>query len=396
MEERKFTRLQARILTICFIVYFCAYIGRLNMSASLDSIMLELHVNEALGGTLQTVFAIVYASGQFVFGSIVDRVRPKRLILSGLLGSALCNLLFSFAGNFTLLIALWAVNGAFQSMLWTPIVRYLAAHFEGARRSRASFTMSFTLAGGHIAAWGLAELMMRAFGWRFAFALPALVLITAALLAFIMMPSIGPAGDKKTGDMKNYEKMPVNALFSTGLIALLLCSATNGFLRDGVVTWAPTILGADDGLFTLIIPVVNMVGILIGSTIVRMVKRNIRLIAAAMMLACVIPSLLLWLFPNAPVFALSVFLGTMSAILYGSNTMFTVLMPMEYDKAGRVGLVAGLIDSSIYLGSAFAGTFTGYLRVLTGAWTHVYACWVLFALAGALLALISVRGSKRF
>lgn len=396
LEERKFSRLQAQVLTACFIVYFCAYIGRLNLSASLDSIMHDMKVLETAGGTLQTVFAIVYATGQFVFGALVDRLSPKKMIITGLLGSALANALFSFAGSFVILCILWAINGAFQSMLWTPIVRLIAAHFSGKRRQRASFTMSFTLAGGHLAAWALAVELQKLVGWRMAFRIPSLVLVGAAAVAFFMMPNIERNDRKEEKDTASLnKKAPVRFLFTTGLLFLLIASVTNGFLRDGVITWGPTILGMEDGMFTLIIPVINLFGILAGATIVRSFNTRVRSIAGFMMAACLIPSVLLFAFGGSAVWAVALMLGLMSAILYGSNTLFTALMPMEYDKSGRVGLVAGLIDSFIYIGSAMAGTFTGFMRESMGSWTGVYGLWIAVSVLGAACMFLSVKGAKK-
>ena len=396
MDERKFTRRQAQVLTACFIVYFCAYIGRLNLSASLDSIMHDMNVLETAGGTLQTVFAIVYATGQFVFGALVDRLSPKKMIITGLLGSALSNALFSFAGSFVFLCLLWAFNGAFQSMIWTPIVRLIAAHFTGKRRQRASFTMSFTLAGGHLAAWGLAVQLQKWFGWRTAFQIPCFVLIGAAAVALIMLPNIGKNTNQENKDApSDTKKAPVRFLFATGLLFLLIASVTNGFLRDGVITWGPTILGMDDGMFTLISPVINLFGILAGATIVRAFNTRVRTIAGFMMSACLIPSVLLFSFSSGAVWIMALMLGLMSAILYGSNTLFTVLMPMEYDKSGRVGLVAGLIDSFIYIGSALAGTFTGFIRESTGSWSGVYGLWIAVSVLGAVCMFISAKGAKK-
>lgn len=400
MEERKFTRLQAQVLTACFIVYFCAYIGRLNLSASLDSIMRDMSVLETAGGTLQTVFAVVYATGQFVFGALVDRLSPKKMILTGLVGSAVSNALFSIAQSFPVLCLLWALNGAFQSMLWTPIVRLIAAHFTGKRRQRASFTMSFTLAGGNLAAWGLSVQLQKWFGWRQAFLIPCFVLLGAAAVAFFMMPNIGKNEAAKAPSdalkaQSEHKKAPVGFLFTTGLGFVLMASVTNGFLRDGVITWGPTILGMEKGMFTLIIPIINLLGILAGATIVRVFHARVRMIAGCMMAACMIPSFLLYTQGTGAVWAMALFLGMMSAILYGSNTLFTVLMPMDYDSTGRVGLAAGLIDSFIYVGSALAGTLTGFMRESTGSWTGVYAIWIIVSLIGAGCMFLSVRGSKK-
>ncbi|MBR3928745.1 MAG: MFS transporter [Clostridia bacterium] len=398
MEDGKFSRMQMQILSACFIVYFCAYIGRLNLSASLDSIMRDMKVLETAGGTLQTVFAIVYAAGQFVFGAIVDRLSPKKMIITGLLGSALSNVLFSIAQSFTLLCVLWALNGAFQAMLWTPIVRTIALNFTGKRRQRASFTMSFTLAGGHLAAWGLAVKIRQLVGWRQAFMIPCFVLMFAAAIAFFLLPNADrnkTSKDTEKAQKAGAPKASVRFLFTTGLLFVLVSAVTNGFLRDGVITWGPTILGMEEGMFTLIIPLINLFAILAGATIVRAFNTRVRSIAGFMMAFCLIPSILLYSFSASPVWALALMLGLMSAILYGSNTLYTALMPMEYDKSGRVGLVAGLIDSFIYVGSALAGTLTGFMRETMGSWKGVYAVWIFASILGAACMLISVRGAKK-
>ena len=84
-ENGRFSGRQLRVIVACFLAYFCAYIGRLNMSATLGHVIEAMKVDETLGGTLQTVFAIVYASGQFIFGAMVDRVRPRILLSVGLI-----------------------------------------------------------------------------------------------------------------------------------------------------------------------------------------------------------------------------------------------------------------------------------------------------------------------
>ena len=122
---KSFDRAQTKILLVCFIIYFCAYIGRLNLSATLEDIMMAFPaINDAQAGLLQTVFAITYAIGQLTFGFLADKLSPRSMLLTGLAGSALCNLLFSFMRSYYLLLLIWTANGVFQAMLWTPIVIY--------------------------------------------------------------------------------------------------------------------------------------------------------------------------------------------------------------------------------------------------------------------------------
>ena len=92
---------------------------------------------------------------------------------------------------------------------------------------------------------------------------------------------------------------------------------------------------------------------------------------------------------------LALLLGLISALLYGTNPLLTTLVPMQYDGLGRVGLVAGLDDASIYLGSALAGGLTGLIRQQSGSWQSVYLSWLIVSVVGCVLAIFSVRGARK-
>ena len=79
---------------------------------------------------------------------------------------------------------------------------------------------------------------------------------------------------------------------------------------------------------------------------------------------------------------------------YGVNPMLTTFIPMEYDKAGRVGFVAGTVDCFIYIGSALAGVLTGAVSESAG-WQNVYVLWTVVALAGAGLSFVSASRGKK-
>ena len=64
-----FSTQQKRVLTMCVVMYTAAYVCRLNLSAALSSMLPALGLSMARGGMLQTLFAAIYAAGQFVNGS---------------------------------------------------------------------------------------------------------------------------------------------------------------------------------------------------------------------------------------------------------------------------------------------------------------------------------------
>ena len=393
---KSFSSFQKKTLAACFVIYFCTYIGRLNMSATLNNIISEMNIENTLGGMLQTLFAVSYAAGQLVFGMLADRFEPKKLIFTGLAGSAACNLIFSLSKSFYLCMVIWTVNGIFQAMIWTPIVLAMAYVFDEKKRKSASLVMSFTLAAGHLAAWGLAMGLARILTWRWSYAIPAAILLATGIFDLITMPKVEKRASGKgkfAGGMGS-----MKALWGTGLIFVLLCCVTNGFVRDGVITWAPTILtGSGDGnktLFSLLIPCINMLGILLGAWLVRHVKSSIRMITAVMMAAIAVPAFIAFIGKGMPVYLLALMLGIISAILYGTNPLLTTLIPMEYDYMGRVGLVAGLTDCSIYIGSSLAGVATGWMHDISGSWQIVYLVWTIVAVVGGALGLLATRKIK--
>lgn len=403
MKNAKFSTLQKKLLLACTVVYTAAYICRLNASAALGGIMADLSLTMAQAGALQTVFAAVYAAGQLINGTIVDRVNPAKYMLLGILGSALCNLSMGFCGAYPALIAVWALNAAFQSMMWTPIMRLVALHFEDVRvRERANMTLALTLIVGHLLAWAISGFLSAQVGWRYSFAVPAFI----AMIVFA-----GSAYVLQKNGLCRYEhgaqggaKMPegvrvASVLASTGFFYVLITCVLYGFIRDGVVTWTPTILNQIGGgeavtstAFSLILPVINISGVVTGFTLRRR-GGNPHSVAAALMALAVICSPVLMI--TSGMLRTAILLGLICAGMYGANTMLTALIPLEYNCIGKTGMTAGLIDSFIYAGSAFAGVFGGSIYEKLGRNT-LYGTWAAAGVASVALLFAAGRMSARY
>lgn len=405
---RSITREQRSILLVCIICYTTAYMGRLNLAAALSRLSLDLALSTAKSGAFQTVFALTYATGQILFGSMVDRVSARKFISLALLLSGLCNVLFSLADSYFLLVLLWAANGAAQSMLWTPIVKLITAWFQSPTRERAGFLLSMTVTLGHLAAWALSGFFANILSWRLAFTTPALLLVGMSVLARLRLrdwPRASEAPDEDarvvTDRPMAQSPQPLPALFrGTGLMMILACAVCSGFVRDGITAWAPSILSSlgegqalNTTLLSLMIPLINLLGILLVQRFFNRMQGKTRLVTALIMLlnGALAASLL---GSGHSLMLLALLMGLGSATNNGVNPLLTTMVPMEYEGMGRVGLVAGLINSFIYLGSALTGVVTGALSEALG-WQGVYVAWALVAALGGLFAFLSIRGRKR-
>ena len=157
-----------------------------------------------------------------------------------------------------------------------------------------------------------------------------------------------------------------------------------------------TILGqsSDSLLPKLAIPCINMLGILLGGYLVRRLRTDVRMLTGQMMVAVALAALGAFLLRFSPAWALCLPLAVMSALLQGTNPLLTSLVPMQYDYSGRVGLVAGLVDSALYVGSALSGPVAGFVRDRMGNWGGVYVMWLAVALACFALAALSSKQMK--
>ena len=392
--KNRFSRLQSNVIIACMMLYSTAYLNRLNLSAALGSVMESLSLNPTRAGILPSAFAITYAAGQMVNGALVDRLDPARHMFIGLLGSAVCNLLMAVSGSFEMLLVLCLLNGVFQSMLWTPVVRLLAMHFNHQERPKANVLVSVTLVIGHLGAWAISGYMSSLFDWRASFAVPAVIAVPVVLYSMHLLrgvkaePVAAAASKESSYSLGGMLKM----YWVSGFVVVLIVSVLYGFVRDGITTWAPTILGEVSGdattgtTFSLVIPMINTLGIVLSYALRNIPGLQNRRIVAVMM---AISTLFCGLLGGVSgVVLCTLCMGLACACLSGANPMLTSLIPMEYEREKLIGMSAGLIDSLIYVGSALAGVTAGFIRESLGL-NALFLSWAIAALVATVLAFVS-------
>ena len=402
--DGKFNAMQKRILLTCVVVYTTAYAGRMNLSAALTGIAEEMSLSMARAGFLQTVFAIVYACGQLVNGTVVDHLNPAKYMLVGITGTAACNMAMGFGKTYSALIVIWSLNAVFQSMMWTPIMRMLAMYFPVKRtRERANETVALTLIVGHFASWAVSGFVSGSAGWRYSFIIPACAAFVVSIAAAFALRGVGSAKgavQKEKSMQIETKDSTLRILSATGFFLVLGTCILFGFIRDGVITWTPTILyrlSSDEkipsSVFSLILPMLNFIGVMIGFALRRRGARPHNVVAVMMTtaIACALPLMLL----VRNIALIAALLGCMCAAMYGANTMLTGLIPFEYHRIGKTGMTAGLVDSCIYGGSALAGALAGGVYEGMGV-SALIAMWACAAAVSIVMMRISSRMSTLY
>jgi OPA family sugar phosphate sensor protein UhpC-like MFS transporter len=135
-------------------------------------------------GFIGAALFYVYAIGKFTNGFLADRANIRRFMSMALLLSAVANLLFGLTNGFWIFLALWGLNGWFQSIGSAPSVVSLCQWFSNNERG----TRYGIWAGAHNIGEGLTfigtSVLVASLGWRFGFLGPGLVCVVVAFILF--------------------------------------------------------------------------------------------------------------------------------------------------------------------------------------------------------------------
>ena len=96
----------------------------------------------------------------------------------------ICCFLMPFAGSLTAMIIIWAANGFFQSMLWSPILRIYSEMINKKLKKRAILDISLSLPVGTVCAYLASTLIIKYFKWHYVFVCGSICIFLAALFVF--------------------------------------------------------------------------------------------------------------------------------------------------------------------------------------------------------------------
>lgn len=82
-----------------------------------------------------------------------------------------------------------------------------------------------------------------------------------------------------------------------------------------------------------------------------------------------------------------VLFAMITASMMAVNTLFVNMLPLRFEKQGRVSTVSGFLNSMAYLGTAVS-TYTIGLMVENLGWNITIGSWVIFTMAALICCVI--------
>lgn len=171
--------------------YGLYYVCRLSLSVAKGQLVDTGTLSPAELGWIGSALFWAYAVGKLVNGFLADRANLRRFASIGLLGSAGVNLALGLPVGFWLFLALWLINGWFQSMgapaFIVSVVRLFRPHERGSYYGLWSVSHHL----GEAASFVFTAALVSHHGWRAGFVGSAAAgLAGVALLSLLFRPPV--------------------------------------------------------------------------------------------------------------------------------------------------------------------------------------------------------------
>ena len=391
------------LIFLCWAAYTFAYVARLNYNASMVEILSQLGTTKEAAGTVSSFFFFAYGAGQLVNGLLSKKYNTKYSVTVALGASCVINIAMTFCNGIDEMKYLWFLNGVFQSILWSSLVKTLSDNLADSKLPKAVMVMSTTVASGTFMAYGLAALFSYLnLSWTLIFYVASVLVGLVAVLWFVGMSTIQKA--KKETEITNKitkGKLSLTPVFVIGIIVILISSVTNGFIKDGITTWVPSILKEEFGvssslsiIVTLILPVLSIFGTSIVNALHKKQKdenalNGIFYFATIILVGFIILTLNLKSVP----LTLALF-GGIACLMSAVNNVITSIVPLYSRDKIDSGLMAGLLNTFCYVGSTLATSLLGRIADTKG-WNDVFVCILIFTVVSFVVCCASVVLKKK-
>ena len=346
----------------------------------------ELHLSPVQLGLLGSSFAWVYGLSAPFAGNIVDRIRRKTAILTGLETWSLVCVATALSRKFSHLLFFRAAEGLGETSYFPASMSMISDYHSKKTRSRAMGIHQSSVYFGTIAGGYFAGLIAQRYGWRSSFVVfgGCGVLLGLVLYKFLREPNRGAAdlADAGAGEQAvTTRRMSIPDFLGVvrrtpTVVILMLAFMCENFTTMVLFTWMPTFLYgkfhlslAMAGLTaTIYIQLASMVGAPLGGWLAdwmrsrtpggRMIVQGFGILfEAPFVVWCALSPTLLWLPVSLTLWGF--FRGFYEANIFAS--VFDVVRP-----EGR-GTATGFMNMMGWLaGGGTAPILIGYLAMRVG------------------------------
>lgn len=399
------------IVAALWFVYAASYFIRTCYAASIAPIVDEGVFSKGEIGLIGTAFFICYGIGQLISGLIGDRVNPFSMIVFGSLAGAASCFAMSLADRLIFMIIIWALNGFFQSMLWSPILRIFSETINKNLRHKAILNISLSLPIGTICAYLVSTVIIKFYEWKIIFVSGGICIFVASVFvilavfyvkAYITKVKIQNSDKKDKPNCANGKANLLSLAMRSGLFIIIVPSFLHGMMRDGITNWVPTMIAETYGVsasfsvfLTVILPVLNAFGAYVVVPLYKKLGENEMKTAGVTGLFALVPMVLLLFIGKLPIYIIIILLAVTTSVMYALNYLIISLVPIRFSGCSRTSSVSGILNSAAHIGCAVSSYGFGAVAEHSG-WNAVIIIWIVSAILIFISSLLTDKKWRKF
>ena len=406
---RKFFKVRHLILAVMCLMYFIAYIDRVNISVAGPLIKQEFGLSPTQLGIVFSAFAYPYAAMQIFGGWCADRFGPRLVLTVLSIVWAVATIMCGFAWGLTSLLMFRFVLGIGEGGAFPTATRAFTFWLPATERGFAQgITHSFARLGGAVTppiVIGISAL----YGWRESFIILGVIsLVWTALYVWVFrdtpvehpwvkpdeLAEIGLKASQRKGTAKG--KTPWKEMISKMWLVTFV-DFCYGWSLWVFLTWLPSYLKDARGfdlkqlaLFTALPLLAGVVGDTLGGVVSDTVYKrtgNLKL-ARRLMLVIGMGGALVFIIPvvytQNPLMAVAL----LSASFFFLELTNAVLWSLPLDIAGAyAGTAGGMMNTGFGVAGMISPVAFGYLIQVTGSYEVPFGISALLLAIGVVCAL---------
>ena len=321
------------------------------------------------------------------------------MIFLSLIFSAVFNLLMPVSGDISVMKFIWMGNGIVQSVLWSTLIKTLSDFVSDQKLPKAILAMSTTVAIGTLVAYGLSSVSVNSGSWQTVFFVASAVLVISAVVWLALFGESAKKNPVIQDKKEEKIKMAKPVLLALSLAAF--AGIANGFIKDGINTWVPSVLYEEFGLsqsfsifLTLFLPMVSTMGAAIAKKIHEKISSHagMNLIFYTFSaLLCVGILISLRIHSIVAVMICFVCVACGMAMI---NNVITSMFALDYRRMLNAGFAAGLLNTFCYIGSTTTSYTLGAVAQSKG-WNAVFLIMLAICILAATVCFVGILSEKK-
>lgn len=389
-----------------FLLYAVVYMTK-NMFSSAMAIIVEAgFMTKSQTGMINAVYWLVYALFQVFGGFAVDKYSPYKLIMIGLAGAAVSNIIIYFNQSYYVMMASWTFNAIIQFGIWPGVFKIVSTKIAPGMRSTAVFWLLFSTSVG----LGMSMLIASFVGhWKQNFLVSVISLLIMMILYAVLEHFLDKRmveadvssddSDKKT----NIDKAPMMPLMlSSGLIVFLIVCLLRVAIDNGIKMMTPVMLmesystlpASLSTRMSSVLIIFSALGTFIAGGMKSKITTSEPKAQIILYGVSIVPLVAVCFVGNIHYIWVLLSLSVAVMTIHGAAPFSQSFIALHFEKHGRIGTVSGILNATASIGNVLASYVFAKMAEMM-PWRGVTASWLVsIIICGLLCAAILPRWTR--